>query len=305
MNTAVVETVAGEVELLAYLRKRWKWLALVSMLCAVLGAIYGLTATRMYRVEVVLAYAEDQQSVSSLAGIAGQTGGLASLAGINLGDPGSAKYEALGILQSRQLTAAFISNHGLLQRIYASRWDETSKAWRSRRFNERPPTISDAVKVFSRDIRRVNVDPKSGLVSLTITWSEPSEAAFWANALVAETNEWLRSRAIRESEGRIEYLQKEIADSNFVQVNDALHRLIENEIKSMSIARTREEFAFRVVDPAVAPEEHDFVSPRPVANVAMGFMLGLGLAVVYFVMQARRTGSRGGRSRDASRVAGS
>src|SRR5690606_18702007 len=117
MNTAVVETVAGEVELLAYLRKRWKWLALGSMLCAVLGAIYGLTATRMYRVEGVLAYAEDQQSVSSLAGIAGEIGGLASLAGINLGDPGSAKYEALGILQSRQLTAAFISNHGLLQRI--------------------------------------------------------------------------------------------------------------------------------------------------------------------------------------------
>ncbi len=295
MNTQT-DNREGQQDLVSYLLGHWKLLAIAGLACAILGGVYGFTAKRQYRADVVLAYVEDQQSMSGLAGLASQFGGLASLAGINLGDPGSAKHEALGVLQSRQLTADFINRHDLMLRIYAGKWDEKTKTWRPGLINKRPPTVSDAIRTFSRNIRKVTVDPKSGLVTLSITWGEPTEAATWANALVSEINNWLRARAVRESEGRIAYLRKEIANSGLIEVNEALNRLVEGEIKSMSIARTREEYAFRVVDPARIPEEHEYVSPRPLANIVMGFVAGSGLAMVYFMMRLRRRRNPAGKS---------
>jgi uncharacterized protein involved in exopolysaccharide biosynthesis len=228
MSTATGESSnqqSTEPDLLDYLLSHWKWLLIGGFVFGALGAVHALTSDRLYRADVTLAYVEDRQSMSGLAGLANQFGGLASLAGINLGDPGSAKYEALGIMQSRQLTADFIAQQGLMQKLFSSRWDAQTKTWRPGLISRRVPTISDAIKVFDRQIRKVNVDPKSGLISVSIVWGNPREAANWANTLVADANNRLRERAIRESEGRIAYLRKEIADSGLIGVHESLNRL--------------------------------------------------------------------------------
>lgn len=283
-----VRAEAGDFDLLTHLLARWKWIALAGFVCGALGATYGLLAGREYRADVTLAYVEERQSMSGLASLASQFGGLASLAGINLGDPGSAKFEALGILQSRQLTAAFITQQDMMKEIFSSKWDEKTKTFRKGRISGRAPTMSDAIHKFDRRIRKVTVDPKSGLISLSILWNDRAEAAKWANALVEYTNNTLRDRTIKESEGRIAYLRKEIDVSGLVGVHEALNRLIESEIKSISIARTRADFAFRIVDPARVPEEHEYVSPQPLANTVMGIIIGTGLAVVFLVLRLRR-----------------
>jgi len=49
-------------------------------------------------------------------------------------------------------------------------------------------------------------DPKTGLVTLSITWNDPNIAAKWANGLVRMANDYLRDQAIEESERNIAYL---------------------------------------------------------------------------------------------------
>jgi uncharacterized protein involved in exopolysaccharide biosynthesis len=291
MSTATGESSSEQPtqpDLLDYFLAHWKWLFVSGFLFGALGLAHALTSKPLYRADVTLAYVEDRQSISGLAGLASQFGGLASLAGINLGDPGSAKYEALGILQSRQLTADFIARQELMKKFYAGRWDEKTKTWRLGLLSRRAPTLSDAIKVFDRRVRKVNVDPKSGLISVSIIWGDPREAANWANALVADANNRLRERSIQESEERIAYLRKEISDSGLIGVHESLNRLMESEIKSISIARTREDYAFRVVDPARIPEPHENVSPQPLAEMVMGGVVGGSLAIVYLVLRLRR-----------------
>src|SRR5665213_1171050 len=66
----------------------------------------------MYRSEVIVWPAD---SPSGLSQLGGQLGGLASLAGINLGGGGGKKSdEALAFLRSRAFTAAFIQRHELM-----------------------------------------------------------------------------------------------------------------------------------------------------------------------------------------------
>ncbi|MCW4630978.1 Wzz/FepE/Etk N-terminal domain-containing protein [Marinomonas rhodophyticola] len=68
---------------------RGKWIIiLITFVFAVGGVLYALSQPNTYKAEAVLASANDNQS-GGLAGMAAQFGGLASLAGINLGGGGT------------------------------------------------------------------------------------------------------------------------------------------------------------------------------------------------------------------------
>jgi len=56
------------------------------------------------------------------------------------------------------------------------------------------------------------------------------------------------------------------------------------EIKRRMLANTRQEYVFRVVERAFAPEPKDKVSPQKFLMVVMGFVLALFLTVVGIFM---------------------
>ena len=68
---------------------RGKWIIiLVTTVFAVVGVFYALSQPNIYQSSVLLAPAQDEGG----AGVSGQLGGLASLAGISLGGGGSNYY---------------------------------------------------------------------------------------------------------------------------------------------------------------------------------------------------------------------
>ena len=103
---------------------------------------------------------------------------------------------------------------------------------------------------------------KNGLVTMTITWTDPKAAADWANGIVRMTNEYLRDKAIAEAERNIAYLNEQALKTEIVGVRQAIYRLLESEINQAMIARGNEEFALRVLDPAAVPEVRS--SPKPI-----------------------------------------
>ena len=50
------------------------------------------------------------------------------------------------------------------------------------------PTMEDAYRLFD-SIRNVDEDIQTGLVTVTVDWSDPKLAAEWANGLVQDVNE--------------------------------------------------------------------------------------------------------------------
>ena len=68
-----------------------------------------------------------------------------------------------------------------------------------------------------------------------------------------------------------------------VEIQQAIYRLIEAQTKSIALANAREEYAFRVIDPAVAAERP--VRPKRLNIVAAGAVLGLVLALVLVLVR--------------------
>lgn len=244
------------------------------------GAAYAFLATPKYRADVVFAPAQD--SGGGLGQLAGDLGGLAALAGINIGGGGSQNDEALETLRSRAFTAAFIQRHDLMPKLFAKDWDASRKAW----LDPDPanhPTLAEAVEKFSSDIRSIGEDRRTGIVTVSIVWRDRNEAATWANMLVAEADVALRERNLKELARSIDYLKGEAANTSVVEVRQTIYRVMETQLKNSMLARTRDSYAFRVIDPAVPPDPKDRVSPKRALSLAIGLALGLVVGVLVAV----------------------
>jgi uncharacterized protein involved in exopolysaccharide biosynthesis len=246
---------------------RWLIVAITSVF-TLGGVTYALLAQEWYKVDVVLAPADKK---GAAGGALAQFGGLASLAGISL--PGAGEGEPVAVLKSKDFARSFIAELNLMPILF----EGTD-------FSKRKPDIRDAVSAFD-GIRTVSEDKKSGLVTLSVRWKDPDTAAEWANLLVKRLNDRLRTQAEAESERNVAYLQREIAATSVVSLQQSMGRVLEGEMQKLMLARGNEEFAFKVIDRATPPKQRDAPKRTLIALVSMlaGGFLGL-LAV--FVRKA-------------------
>jgi uncharacterized protein involved in exopolysaccharide biosynthesis len=218
-------------------------------------------------------------SMSGLGALASQFGGLASLAGVAI--PGdSKKFESLAVLQSEILTEKYIQDNNLLPIIFHSKWDDNQNKWKTSD-PKKIPTLWDANAVFKKRIRTVSNDPKTGLATITITWTDPKLAAKWANDLVQRTNDQMRAKAIHDSEANLAYLNEQTLKTNEVAIRQGIYNLIQGEINKVMMAKGNEEYALRVVDPAIAPERR--FSPQRGNWVLFGLLSGLIVSIIVVV----------------------
>jgi uncharacterized protein involved in exopolysaccharide biosynthesis len=267
--------------------KRW-WVVAAVIVFTVAFAAAAFLMTPVFRVSTVMVPATTDRSGLNnvLTSALGSLGGLASLAGVNVGAVDAETEEALAVLRSRQFTEAFIRDRQLMPVLFFEEWDASAKRWRSQ---EKPPTPAQAFKYFDQTIRTVEQDKKTGLITLHIEWKDREQAAAWANELVERLNAEMRSRAIEKANASVGYLQRELEGTSEVGTREAINRLIEAQIKQRMVANVTREYAFRVVDRAMAPDLDDPVKPRKLLLLLAGPVAGflVGATVVFLVAWLR------------------
>lgn len=254
-----------------------KWRIIASTLAIAIAAVaYAMLATEWYRAEVLLAPA-DQKTAPA---IGGQLGGLAALAGVSIG--GGDSVDAVATLRSRELALEFIRENQLVPVFFARKWDSAAGRWKREDLSGQPDE-RDAIRYFHEKILRVSEDRRTGLTTLAIEWKQPEQAAAWAMDLVDRVNARLRQRALLEAETNVAYLQQELAKANVVTLQQAIGRLLENELQKLMLARGNQEFAFRVIDAAQPPKFRS--RPKRAFVVVIGTLAGgfLGLFWVFAV----------------------
>jgi uncharacterized protein involved in exopolysaccharide biosynthesis len=276
-------------------RRKWIFLS-ITFSFAVGSVTYSLLATEWYRAEVLLAPAEAQ----SMQSLGGQLGGLAALAGVSVG--GSDSIEAIATLKSREFARQFIEEFNLLTVFFADEWDVERSRWLSDD-PKKWPDIRDAIEYFHDNVLDVSEDLQTGLVTLSIEWTDPNLAAAWADTLVQRLNTRLRERALREAETNVAFLQAELAQTSVVSLQQSIGRLLESELQKLMLAGGNVEFAFRVVDTAAAPKKH--VRPKRALIAIVGTILGGILATsVILILHAIRPASARPRDQCVSGVSG-
>lgn len=258
-----------EIDVIAFLRMLWERKIVVIAITGLFGlasVYYALTATDIYRAQVVVTRVSDA-NMSAAASIASQLGGLANLAGVSMGGGGSNR-EAQAILESRHLVEEFIRQHDLLSEISPEGGE--------------PLSLWQAVQKFrgaSLTIRDNNVE---GTLMIAVSWTDPETAALWANQYVALANELIRTRALEGAARNIEYLNEQIGNTSVVEIQNVIYHLIESETKTLMLANARDEYAFTVIDPAVAPEFRS--SPKRKLIVVSGGAVGFVLSVLIILL---------------------
>jgi len=246
-----------------------------SLLGAAVGLAYVLLAAPWYRAEVLLIPAGNQ----SAQGLLAQFGGLASLAGIDVG--GAEVVEPVAVLRSRALIQRFIETREIITVLLARKWDAEEGRWKG---DEKDwPDIRDAVRYFDRKIRHVSEDRRSGLVTLAIEWKDPKAAAEWANGLARLLNDQMRERAISQANKNIQYLRMELDRNSVIAAQQSISRLLEYEIQKLMLAKGNEDFAFRVVDQAEVPKKR--IRPLRALTVVMATVGGAILGALIVIAQ--------------------
>jgi uncharacterized protein involved in exopolysaccharide biosynthesis len=285
-----VEPHRGDLSLIAmwrFLVRHIVILASFVVIFSMLAALLAFSLKPMYRAEVVVWPAD---SSSGLGGLTSQLGGLASLAGINLGGGGGKKSdEALEFLRSRNFTAAFIERHALMPVLFAKKWDSSRGRWRE---GVDIPTIAEGVARFSKRVRQISEDRRTGVVTMSIVWGDRVAAAQWANWLISEADQALRDRAISEQSRSIDYLKAEAERTPSVEIGNAISKLMETELKNAMVARTRDAYSFKVIDPALVRDQKDYDSPNRPLIVFLGAGFGLVVGAIVAATRQRRVERR-------------
>lgn len=258
-------------------QKIWqrRWLIVIITTLATAAAVAAaFLLPEKFQASVVLSPVTSETDAGKLGGasaLLSQFGGLAGISGLG-GGGSSRKAEATAILQSSSLTEAFIREKNLLPVLFSKKWNPRIKNWNDDSADD-VPTLWKGEQKFRKEIRSVTEDKKTGLIVLTITWSNPEEAALWANELVDRANNYIRKRAIDESERNIEYLKEQNSKTSIVEIQRSIFSLTEDEIKKIMLASGSSEYAFRVIDKARVPEER--YSPKRASIALAGAVLGL------------------------------
>ena len=289
-----------EIDLRELLATLWegKWLILaVTLVFAVVGAAYALSKPNIYQASVLLAPANDE---GGMAGISGQLGGLASLAGISLGSGGSSQtLIAKEVLQSRAFLSDFIKRHDLAAPLLGTQgWNKKTKSWiynseiydgdtkqwlEDKSGKSHEPTDWDLVNAFKQNHLGISENKDNGMVVLSIKSQSPEASQQWARWLVSDINAHMRKQDVAEAEARIGYLEEKLNETNVAGMQQVFYQLIESETRTVMLANAQQEYVFRTIDPAVIPQDKS--EPKRPLIVVLATMLGGMLAV--FIVFAR------------------
>ncbi|MGR5423262.1 Wzz/FepE/Etk N-terminal domain-containing protein [Vibrio sp. PNB22_4_1] len=275
-----------------------KWIIIATTFVFAVGAVlYALSLPNIYKSDALLAPAESS-SGGGLSKMAGQLGGLAALAGVNLGGGESSQTDlAVQVMKSRQFVEAFINKHDLLVPLMAAKdWelannklilDEELYNPNTGEWLREPnglrgatPTAQEAFQVFNKEVLSISQDKESGLYTVSVKHYSPYVAQQWVNWLIEDINKVMRERTIAETSQNLAYLNTQLQKTAVADMQSTFYKLIEEQTKSLMLAEVQEEFIFKVVDPAVVPELKD--GPKRALICVLGTLLGgmLGVAIV-------------------------
>jgi capsular polysaccharide biosynthesis protein len=253
----------------------YKRLIIVFTTLTTLGAIYYTsTLPTIYKAEVLMIPASSSVSGGG-GGLSNRLGGLADMAGISLGSDNGAGIEgeqAIARLKTRSFLISHIKEKNLKPILFADQWDRVEKKW-----IDKEPSDRDSVELLKHMVEAwSHPKSKAGLASLSIEWENPhnpNKIADIANNLVSSMNSHTKDRAILEARDSVSFLEKELEKTSILNSQTILYSMIEQQIQKIMLANTRDEFVFKIIDPAVNPRRAEV---KPISLfILIGMMLGI------------------------------
>jgi len=278
----------------------WKiiWQAKLSiifftLIAAIFSVMFALSLPDKFKAETVIISQNGEQE-GGLAAMAGQLGGIASIAGLDLGNSGDNTLINIERIKSKEFIFMLINKYKMkIPLIAVKEWnketqellidpeiyDGSSNKW-VRTVEPNRSVVPTDFEVYEKFIENLSVsqDKVTGIITIEYEYLSPIIAKEWVDAIIKEINQSLRLEKIEESEKSISYLEKQLIKTNVTEMRNVFYNLIQEQTKSMLLAEVQVDYAFKVIDSAIIPEVKS--SPKRAIICVVGTLAGFFLSLL-------------------------
>ena len=128
-----------------------------------------------------------------------------------------------------------------------------------------------------KNVFSIEQNDKNNFIKLNITYFSPFLAQEWATWLIEDINNHMRNIDLNEAQNSINYLNKALLETESKELESLIYNLIETNIKKIMLTKSREDYVFKVIDPAIAPEMKS--SPMRFLIIVMSSVFGFFVGV--------------------------
>jgi hypothetical protein len=251
------------------LRSRW---LLIASLTVGIGLAYGLytkyLTVKWYRAQAIVTPVAPEASLSMGTGGAGEMvdglgGGIASILEGGSADTVTLAERYTAIMNSYAFTTDLVNKYHLEHNIVGVR-------------SPKAPTVTKwSMHTMISDRFTTEYDYKSGNLTLYFLDPSPVEAqrvlGFYLDSLRAK----LRNEEVQAGASAAASLEEEVRKSSDALLQTQLYELMARQIQRQKIAEVQSDFAFKVVEPPVVPDNYFLPKARHNATLASSLTFAL------------------------------
>jgi uncharacterized protein involved in exopolysaccharide biosynthesis len=305
-----------EINLLYYWRVIWKrrWMISGIMVVAVFAAIIiSLFMTNIYQAKAVIMPVMARDNGAGAAGMAALAQQFGALPGIAMSGSTSAS-EILSLLKSNILREKIIRQYNLLPILFYKQWDHQQRTWKrdqvkldplhylsllSKNFVPTPaqgrqkkdpdiPDTWDALRLLT-EIVNISQDVKQNTITISVDFPDPDVAARIVEYFLVTLTNYMSSEAKRVAATNRKYLEEQLGNTTDPFIKQKTYNMIAQQIETGMMAEVKENFAFKVIDPPLAPDKT--IKPKRIQMVILALFTALfvGIFAAYFREYLQKT----------------
>ena len=292
-----------EIDIFDLVDRLWtskKIIIYTTLIFSLIGVVYSLSLSNIYKSSTVLTGIDDSNSITKLAR---QYSSLASLAGIQTGNALSAGsdplQEGIEILESFDFFETFVEKNKVFFELAAINgwdeknntlivnpkiYDEKNKIWvfQNKFSKNGKPTIQFVHREFLKDLS-ITANNITGFITISYKHYSPHFSKRIVELLVHDINEMAKLKSIKQAEESIKFLENEIQGTQLTDVRVGLNNLIQSQIENKMVANASPEYLFKTLSPPIAPEKRD--SPSRIIICCIFFFAGLLISIFYLILR--------------------
>lgn len=288
MNNAAVN---DEIDLRDILKVIWKrkfWIAgFVVAVCAVTVFIV-VNMDNIYESKAVLR--PSQNNTNQMSSMASSLGGLASLAGINIGSSGNVSpYNAMNaILSDKDFIYAFVSKHKFEDKVIG----DFEQRKNDEDYNK---NIKFFVSQSLNNALSFSEDSKTGLITISFQNKDREFTKIFVDSILNDLSSAYRALEIKNLQERIDNYKSEIDKTNDITLKNKLADVVSGFIQNKVLSQAQEFYGFDIIIKPSVADPIDKVKPKRAVICILAFFLSLCLsifsALVFDVLNKQEKGA--------------
>lgn len=283
------------------IREHRKMIAWVMGITIVATTVVSLCLTDIYRAKAVIIPVAVKDSSgggsASLGILAQQFGGLPGIAM----PASSTASEIVNLLNSNILREKMIQQYNLLPILFYNKWDAKKQIWKQgyatllvnslsafpeksslKRYPDIPDTW-DALRLLDKMVI-VSRNTKENTITISVDFHDPELAAKIADYYLLTLTNYMSSEAKRVAATNRKYLEEQLGATTDPFIKQKTYNMIAQQIETGMMAEVKENFAFKVIDPPMAPDKN--IKPKRLQMVLLSMVMSLFLGIcLAFVLE--------------------